>query len=439
MDEVTALYRELDPLRPLGGDEDALYVDWQKLLDPDGRDVRSRLVQTFRRNATPQRPIVRLLTGHRGSGKTTELNRVRDALESDHDSTGKKLFVSTLAAEKWLDLEDLHAEDLVFQIVRQLVTDLRDSGMRLSPWALRGFFGSLWDRPKSARLDSVDVGADPLAFSFALAEPSSTARTEFRAALRAQLPSVFDLVNRELLPQAREHLERGGYDDILIIVDGLDKMPTRSLAEDSVTEQTRLFVDQSSLLRAIACSLLLTVPIELAFSPMGARLRDVYGTSINAVPIVPVADRAGTPITVAEDALIAVIGKRARRALDRGSDDPTICARQVFDGEEPLRQVVRLSGGHLRSLLVIVSELLGFVDALPIPASIVDRHVTSERRNLMTRLHMSDRDMLAQVARDGQPLDDPRFFAFLQSGHVIAYQTEQDHWYGLNPLLRELA
>jgi hypothetical protein len=31
MDEVTALYRELDPLRPLRGDEDALYVDWTEV------------------------------------------------------------------------------------------------------------------------------------------------------------------------------------------------------------------------------------------------------------------------------------------------------------------------------------------------------------------------------------------------------------------------
>ena len=56
MDAVAALYRELDPLRP----------------------------------------ITRLLTGHKGSGKTTELNRVASALHSGHG--GKKVFVSTLYA-----------------------------------------------------------------------------------------------------------------------------------------------------------------------------------------------------------------------------------------------------------------------------------------------------------------------------------------------------
>jgi hypothetical protein len=52
MDVVTRLYNELDPLRPLRGDEDGLYVDWQQRLDPEGRDAKSRLVRSFRRNAS---------------------------------------------------------------------------------------------------------------------------------------------------------------------------------------------------------------------------------------------------------------------------------------------------------------------------------------------------------------------------------------------------
>lgn len=98
MDAVAALYRELDPLRPLAADDDALYVDWQHELDPGGADVRSRLVRTFVRNASPERPIARLLTGHKGSGKTTELNRIESALCDG--MSGRKVFVSTLHAQR---------------------------------------------------------------------------------------------------------------------------------------------------------------------------------------------------------------------------------------------------------------------------------------------------------------------------------------------------
>jgi hypothetical protein len=41
MSDVAALYRELDPLRPLEGSEDALYVDWQRELDPGTTDARA--------------------------------------------------------------------------------------------------------------------------------------------------------------------------------------------------------------------------------------------------------------------------------------------------------------------------------------------------------------------------------------------------------------
>jgi hypothetical protein len=88
MDVVAALYRELDPLQPLAAD-DALYVDWQHELNPYGADVSSQLVRAFIRYASPERPIARLLTGHKGSGKTTELNRV--ASELCNGTRGKKV------------------------------------------------------------------------------------------------------------------------------------------------------------------------------------------------------------------------------------------------------------------------------------------------------------------------------------------------------------
>lgn len=99
MDAVAALYRELDPLRPLAADDDALYVDWQHQLDPGTADVKSRLVRAFVRNATPQRPITRLLTGHKGSGKTTKLNRVASALHSGHRFCGSRLESIELGAD----------------------------------------------------------------------------------------------------------------------------------------------------------------------------------------------------------------------------------------------------------------------------------------------------------------------------------------------------
>jgi len=434
MDEVTALYRELDPLRPLTRDEDDLYVDWQRRLDPGGRDAKSRLVQTFRRNATPEHTITRLLTGHRGCGKTTELNRVRDTLSSGRGGASK-VFVSTLFAGDWLDLEDVQPEDLVLQIVRQLVADLSAAGVPLGAQKFKGFFASLFERAKGTRLEQAEVGIDPLKFSFKF-EQFPAAREEFRELLRGQLRTVFDLVNGELLPAARRELALKGFSDVLLIVDDLDRIPQRVLLDNGVTNHHSLFLDGSRELRAISCSMLLTVPLELAYSPANASLRNIYGSAMHALPLLPVMDRQGDPIEAGCDALIEIIGRRARQAFGSAGSDPAACARRIFADEPLLRRVVQLSGGHLRSLLVIVSELLDWIDEMPIDAGTVDRYVTESARNFTRALLPSDRDLLRRVDADGRSVEHPRFFELLRNLYVFAYDA--DDWYVLNPLLREV-
>lgn len=437
MNDIAALHRELDPLRPLDENDDALYVDWQRELDPGVVDIKSRLVRAFVRNATPERPITRLLTGHKGSGKTTELNRVSSQLRSGMDA--EKVFVSTLFAQEWLDIEDVQPEDLVLQIVRQLVADLDQAGMSLGPQRFTSALGSLWERVKSIRPESADIGIDPLSFSFALKDFPS-ARADFREVLRGQLPTVFDLVNRELLPAARKHLKGDGYDDLVLIVDDLDKIPQKVLSDQGLTNHENLFLDNAATLRAINCSLLLTIPIELAYSPAQGRLRDDYGASIVTVPLISVAGRDGRDIPAGEAALTEILGRRARQAFGEDSADAIESVGKIFASGELLRRVVRLSGGHVRSLLVLVTEMLDWVDDLPITSETVDRYVSRQAKDLARGLSATDKEILHEVERTKEAAEDPLFFDMLRNLYIFAYEAgTEEYWYGLNPLLREIA
>jgi hypothetical protein len=437
MSDIADLYRALDPLRPLEGSEDALYVDWQRELDPNATDTKSRLVRAFVRSASPDRPITRLLTGHKGSGKTTELNRVRRQLEEGGD--GKRIFVSTLFAQRWLDLEDLQPEDLVLQIVRQLVADLADAGMPLGQKRFSEFFRSLWETTRSIRPDKAEINMQPLKFSFALHD-FPTSRNEFREVLRGQLPNVFDLVNKELIPAARKHVKKkGNYDDILLIVDDLDKIPQKILGDGRVTNHENLFLDNAATLRAITCSLLLTIPIELAYSPAQGRLRDDYGASITTVPLISIADQEGNPNLVGEDAMIEILGRRARSACSGDSVETSKAAARIFADDDLLRRIVRLSGGHVRGLLVLVTELLDWVETLPITGTTVDRYVPRAAKDLARALSQSDRDLLKDLNNKGEPPENPRFWDLVRNHYVFAYESgDEEYWYGLNPLLREI-
>jgi hypothetical protein len=55
----------------------------------------------------------------------------------------RKVFVSFLECEEWVDLNDVGAPDLVLQMVRQLVLDLKREGFGLAWERLQGFFNEI--------------------------------------------------------------------------------------------------------------------------------------------------------------------------------------------------------------------------------------------------------------------------------------------------------
>jgi len=195
-----------------------------------------------------------------------------------------------LFAERWVHLDDVQPEDLVFQIVRQLVTDLKQAGVTFAETSFRNALGGLRDFLRGrVVIDSADVGIDPLSVSLQF-EAFPTARKEFRNLL----PTIYDLTNNEILAKARVWLaqqKNGGYADIAIIVDQLDRIPRKPL--NGYTNHENLFLDHAGALRALNCDVLYTIPIELAYSRANARLQDAYGSEILALPAVPVSTRGG--------------------------------------------------------------------------------------------------------------------------------------------------
>lgn len=431
---ITALYRELDPLRPLNADEVDLYVDWQSRLDPDQADIKSRLTREFLRQATPERTIVRLLTGHRGSGKTTELLRVKQELADRAE--GERVFTSMLFALEWLDLEDIRAEDVVLQMVRQLVADLEDAGISFGGHRFASFFRDLWEQVRKIRPDSVEVGTDPLKFSFKM--PSfPSARREFREVLRTRLPTLNRLVTGELLPAARRQLAERGFADILLIVDDLDKINHRLLEDERTSNHEALFLHSSDAFRALSCSLLMTVPVEVVYSTARQPLADSYGAPPYSLPVIAIEDHERRQITDAEAALVELVGRRARSVRGDADADPIACAYALFDDPERLMEVVRASGGHVRSLLRLMTQVLGEVDDLPLTNRTVDAFLPRAARDLATGLTPTDRRVLAEVAAARDQIDHERFFPLLRDQYIFRYQHgNSDAWFDVNPLLR---
>jgi hypothetical protein len=424
-DRLGVLYKQFNPMRPLTADDKsdrALYVDWQAELVGREDAVKYRLARSIVGSAN--QASTHLFTGAQGAGKTTELHRVKHLLREG--GLGKRFFVSMLMAEESLDLADLQAEDLSFQIVRQLVTDLRKWGYRPSK-TVRDFFQNLADQFRRIGLDVIEVGVEGVRFTFRSRDIPRNQQRAFRELLQGEISSIYDLINNELIAEARQWLaaERR-CDDILVIVDELDKIPLQG------SNHEELFLSRAGHLRALDCPVLYTLPIELLYSYHQNALRYTYGTDIKTLPIMPVADQAGRTDPKAAQALSEIVERRANAAsfeLDR-----------LFESDELLAEVLAASGGHVRTLLVLIRSMLDRIGDLPITRKVVNLSLSGTAADIARPLTQEDWQILEEVHRTKQPISGgqrPAWNQLLRDSYVLTYyDTHNGYWYDRNPLLR---
>ncbi|MGA2324904.1 MAG: hypothetical protein ABSH05_01320 [Bryobacteraceae bacterium] len=427
MSDAKALYQQFDPLRPLDADAegDALYVDWQKDLAPE--DVKTLLINGIALSS--QVPVVKLFTGHRGTGKTTELMRVKRKLEQG--GPGQKWFVSLLQAEKWVDLQDVSASEIIFQMALQLVVDLKDAGLGFGWEKFTQFFKEFHDLLNAeVELQSISVGADPLKFGLTVKQVPS-ARPLLRKLLEGRLPRLYDLINQEVLVRAREWLKaERGCEGILVIVDQLDRIPRKVINGRGLTNHESLYVDSSGILRALNCHVLYTAPVELVHSHVRPRLQNLYGRALS-LPAIPVIDRTGQENEPGCEKLRQIVRNRAERA--------GMGVEQVFAEMSSLETLCRFSGGHVRTLCNLVRSTIELCGDLPIGPEAVLQTARAWAADLAEPLNQAQWTLLRQVHQShtapGEEREKELFSGLLGDMYVLTYRDQQGAYHDWNPLL----
>jgi hypothetical protein len=327
------------------------------------------------------------------------LNRVKQMLErtGGRGVEGRKVFVSFLECEKWVDLNNLEPPDLILQMVRQLVLDLKQAGFGTAWAKVCGFFGEVAEAlAADVELKDLRLKADPFEIGVAIKQVPG-ARAKLRKHLEDRLPRIYDLVNREILQPAREWLKGEGYDDILIIVDQLDRIPQKRLgnsgpSEGGLTNHEQLFLNSADVLRALQSDVLYTIPIELAYSHCHGRLADIYGGSILTLPMITVSGAAGRP---GIEHLIEIVSRRAEAAGVALAD---LC------GPNALHRVCLLSGGHPRSLFTLLRSAIDRSDGLPLETKTIERAILQQASEFGKSLSEEHWTALQQVHSTHKPL-----------------------------------
>lgn len=375
-----------------------------------------------------------LLTGPGGSGKTTELNRLRGELEDD----GYQVAMFNVAY--------FINESTPVSITEFLIALALGAHGALAPEQaekgpgfvarLRGLLGRL-----KVSLDIPGFTASASAEGLTVEALGVAVDVELQQELRSSRPFVEELRTKlgynigELYAEVVAFLdelfaarpsERGS----VLIVDGLEKL-RGSAGNDLVVQQAveELFVGHAGRLRFRSHHMIYTVPTYLQYVTPGMLPYDLRVP----VPVPHVRPRRGAdPSTVAQTV------SELREAVDR-----RIPTERIFAGTHQVDQVIEASGGHLRDLFTLLSRLMNLIYRRSVPLPVADSDIEQaiiDMAHPFGQMTMEQARFLRAVAAgDGtvEPAaEDVQLMSRLLVTHMLLGHLNGEDWYEVHPLTR---
>ncbi len=412
LDEV---YRVCDPDKPLSAD-DKRYVDLSKVR---GTKVLATKIARRISRCDGSRFHQQLITGHRGCGKSTELLRLKKELED------KNFFVVYIDTEEVLDLVDLDYLDVMLSIAKQTEEALREQEIFISEALLNDISdwfsekiiesGQNTDITGSIKTET-EAGAEIPFFAKLMAKltaeikTASTRKVTTRKKLK-QEQVVFTARLNNLLLDARHKVQAQGRTDLVLIVDGLEKMHYETLS-DGLSTHNRLFVQHAEQLKAPQCHIIYTMPISLAYN---ANLGNDFDTP-EIIPMVKM-----TPEGIAS--LHEVIGQRIDIAA-------TVEDASFID------ELAHLSGGVMRDLIRLI-RLATDTDNEKISREDVDYASQTLIREYDRLLREDEVEQLEWVRENRRVTGDKVFERMLLLRLILEYHNGE-RWADLHPAITEI-
>ena len=412
LDEV---YRVCDPDRPLSATDDR-YVD---LSSVRGTKVIATTIARRIRRCDGNQYHQELLTGHRGCGKSTELLRLKAELEREN------FFVVYIDVEEMLDLVDLDYLDVLLSIARQTEKALRDAGIHLNKSLLdeigQWFAEKIVEESRETDLSGgVETAAQAkagipffaklTAKATADIKTASSRRVTIRRNLERELAVFIEKLNT-LLIDARSKVQQQDRLDIVLIVDGLEKMHYRIL-DDGQSSHAHLFVHHAEQLKAPRCHIIYTMPISLVFN---ANL----GNDFDHIQVIPM-------VKISEDGVACLREVVARR----------VEIETVFEKADYVDDLARLSGGVMRDLMRLI-RLATDTDDEKIGKDEIEYAENTLIREYDRLLREDEIEQLKWVQENQRVTGDEAYARMLNLRLILEYQNG-DRWADLHPAITRI-
>ncbi len=411
------------PLSP----EDKRYVplyDDSELVTDDPVELLARAIEW-----TPGESV-QLLSGFRGTGKSTELRRLQKRLAE----AGYMVFLCDI--EDYLNLSTpVDISDFLMAVAGAFgdaIADreLLDNHPQYEAYWTR--FANFLTRTQIEFTELVgkvdtDSGLSTAIKANLKSDPSFKQQLQKRmaghlGALVADVRKFFEICIKALK-------ERHGSDlEVVLLLDSVEHIRGTSVNAQEVQSSVEiLFASHADKLRLPYLHVIYTVPpyLKVRYGNLGSLYEPGGVQVLPAFKLRAEIDRAD--ITKRFDAIERVV-------YARGDWQKLLGERALLD------RLIRYSGGHLRDLLRLLAEILRRAKSLPVPESTVDAAIDQLRTEF---LPIADDDALwlAEIARTHRAALEkadklPDLARFFDTHLALCYRNGHE-WYDIHPLIYE--
>ena len=406
------------PLTP----SDERYVPLYRNPDLTGFDPVESLVRTI---DWTEDESVQLLSGFRGTGKSTELRR----LKRDLKQLGYIVLLCDI--EDYLNLSTpVDASDFLLAISGAFGEKLDKRGLLGD--SLKESWGTrISDLMRSVRIDP-EIGIDPPGgFSAKIKlslknDPSFKRRVQERMA--GHLATLVDEV-RSYFSECVAAVRRSKGEDcqLVLLLDSIEHIRGTTVNANEVQSSVEtLFVSHADKLKLTGVHVVYTVPpyLKVRHSNLGS-LYEPGG--VQMLPAFKLCDRRGTRLDDNYDAMEAVVAARGDW-------------EKLLPNRESLDLLIRYSGGHLRDLLRLVAEVLRRAETVPVSEDTV-RSAIDQLRTEFLPIADEDARWLDEISKTHLTALDsvrnlPTLARFLDTHLALCYRNG-DEWYDIHPLIAE--
>ena len=406
-----------DPLRK----EDSEFYYGNTMIVRTGNPYDSPIEDIFDACVEQSEENAFLLLGHRGCGKSTELNYMSERLEGNGHP------VRTIMCGDLMNLLDPETDDLLILMADALLNIAKDKGVFVDPKTsdtLLRFWREesvTWKTVDGSKIN-IEAGADAEAKLFSLAELSASLKSKLK--FNEETARVFrgrvknnsaEWVAALENVAARITDKQEGCQPIMIFED-LDKLDPENA--------WKVFYGRASTLAGFSFPVIYTFPIALSYDPKFGTLGGYFTT--HTLPMIKLKNIDDSRNQAGYDAVLKIIKLRADR-------------ERLFE-ENALEWMIQQTGGSLRDLFRVINDCSRTArrrNSRRIEMEDAKLALTKLSGDLTRRFSGDQYKFLKEIYEGNRKdiKDQNTLLLMLQAGAVLEYNGER--WHNLHPLVAE--